>query len=67
MVKNTDERVKLKPDRIKYWMSVGALPSENVAVLHQEVHDEVRGDAGRRPAAAAAAPPAADRRDRRTA
>jgi small subunit ribosomal protein S16 len=33
MVKNTDERVKLKPDRIKYWMSVGALPSEKVAVL----------------------------------
>ena len=33
MVKNTDDRVKLKPDRIKYWMSVGAMPSENVAVL----------------------------------
>jgi small subunit ribosomal protein S16 len=33
MVKNTDERVTLKPDRIKYWMSVGAKPSENVAIL----------------------------------
>ena len=33
MVKNTDERVRLKPDRIKYWMSVGAKPSEKVAVL----------------------------------
>lgn len=33
MVKNTDERVRLKPDRIKYWMSVGAKPSENVEVL----------------------------------
>lgn len=33
MVKNTDDRVILKPDRIKYWMSVGALPSERVAVL----------------------------------
>jgi small subunit ribosomal protein S16 len=33
MVKNTDDRVRLKPDRIKYWMSVGALPSEKVAVL----------------------------------
>lgn len=33
MVKNTDDRVKLKPDRIKYWMGVGALPSERVAVL----------------------------------
>jgi small subunit ribosomal protein S16 len=33
MVKNTDERVRLRPDRIKYWMGVGALPSENVEVL----------------------------------
>jgi small subunit ribosomal protein S16 len=33
MVKNTDDRVRLKPDRIKYWMSVGAQPSEKVAVL----------------------------------
>ena len=33
MVKNTDERVRLRPDRIKYWMGVGALPSENVAVF----------------------------------
>jgi small subunit ribosomal protein S16 len=33
MVKNTDERVRLVPDRIKYWISVGALPSENVDVL----------------------------------
>jgi len=32
-VKNTDERVKLKPSRIKYWLSVGAKPSEKVAVL----------------------------------
>jgi len=33
MVPNTDDRVRLRPDRIKYWMSVGALPSEKVAVL----------------------------------
>src|SRR5438132_3994583 len=33
MVKNTDERVKLKPERIKYWMGVGAKPSEKVAVF----------------------------------
>ena len=33
MVHNTDERVRLVPDRIKYWMSVGAQPSEKVAVL----------------------------------
>ena len=33
MVKNTDERVKLRPDRIKYWMGVGAKPSVNVEVF----------------------------------
>lgn len=33
MVKNTDERVQLRPDRIKYWLSVGAQPSEKTAVL----------------------------------
>jgi small subunit ribosomal protein S16 len=33
MIKNTDERVKLRPERIKYWMSVGAKPSENVTVF----------------------------------
>ena len=33
MVKNTDERVRLRPDRVKYWISVGAQPSEKVAVL----------------------------------
>src|SRR5207249_3596005 len=33
MVKNTDDRVRLRPDRIRYWMSVGAQPSEKVGVL----------------------------------
>jgi small subunit ribosomal protein S16 len=33
MVKDTDERVRLKPDRIKYWLSVGASASEKTAVL----------------------------------
>ncbi len=32
-IKSTDDRVRLKADRIKYWVSVGAQPSENVAVL----------------------------------
>jgi small subunit ribosomal protein S16 len=35
-VKSTDERVKLRPSRIKYWMSVGALPSEKCAVLFKK-------------------------------
>jgi small subunit ribosomal protein S16 len=33
MVRNTDDRVKLKLERVDYWTSVGALPSEKVAVL----------------------------------
>lgn len=33
MVRNTDERVKLNLERVDYWTGVGALPSENVAVL----------------------------------
>jgi small subunit ribosomal protein S16 len=33
MIKNTDERVKMKLERVDYWTSVGALPSDNVAVL----------------------------------
>jgi small subunit ribosomal protein S16 len=32
-VKNTEERVKLLPTRIKHWLSVGAKPSEHVAVF----------------------------------
>ena len=52
-VKNTDERVKLKPDRVKYWMSVGAKPSEKVAVLLKKYMDKIEHEA----AAGAAAPP----------
>ncbi len=33
MIKNTDDRVKLNPERIKYWISVGASPSEKVSVF----------------------------------
>ena len=32
-VAQKDARVKLVPDRIKYWISVGASPSEHVAVF----------------------------------
>ncbi|HEY8504428.1 MAG TPA: 30S ribosomal protein S16, partial [Gemmataceae bacterium] len=32
-IPNTDERVKLVPDRIKYWLGVGAKPSDKVAVF----------------------------------
>ena len=68
MVKNTDDRVKLRPDRIKYWMSVGAKPSENVAVLLKKYmakfEEQATRGRGRRPAAAdadAREPAAADR------
>jgi small subunit ribosomal protein S16 len=33
LVKDTDARAVLNGERIAYWMSVGALPSENCAVL----------------------------------
>ena len=33
LVKETDARALLKAERIDYWLSVGAQPSENVAVL----------------------------------
>jgi len=33
LVKDTDARAILKGERIAYWMSVGALPSENCAML----------------------------------
>ncbi len=55
MVKNTDDRVRLKPDRVKYWMSVGALPSEKCAVLFKKYMAKAEEQA----TAAAAAPPTA--------
>jgi small subunit ribosomal protein S16 len=54
MIKNTDERVKLKPDRVKYWQSVGAQPSEKVAVLLKKYLAKFE----QQPEAAPAAPPA---------
>ena len=54
MVKNTDDRVRLKPSRIKYWISVGAQPSEKVAVLLRKYMAKFE----EQEAAAAAAPPA---------
>jgi small subunit ribosomal protein S16 len=57
MVKNTDERVRLKADRIKYWMSVGAKPSENVAIFIKKYL--AKFEAAAQQAAAAPAEPAA--------
>jgi small subunit ribosomal protein S16 len=58
-VKNTDERVQLKPDRIKYWMSVGALPSENVAIFIKKYLAKFEQQAAEAKAAEAAPAPAA--------
>ena len=33
MVKETDARVQMKNERIDYWLSVGAQPSDNVKVF----------------------------------
>jgi small subunit ribosomal protein S16 len=33
MMKNKENRVTLLPDRIKHWMSKGALPSERVTTI----------------------------------
>jgi small subunit ribosomal protein S16 len=53
MVKNTDDRVRLKPSRIKYWLSVGARPTEKVAVLLKKYMAKFE----EQEAAAQAAPP----------
>jgi small subunit ribosomal protein S16 len=51
MIKNTDERVRLKPDRIKYWLGVGAKPSERVAVLFKKYMAKFEQQATAAPAA----------------
>ena len=35
-VKETDARTQLKPDRIKYWLSVGAQPSDRCKTLFKK-------------------------------
>src|SRR5262245_16375297 len=55
MVKNTDDRVKLKPDRVKYWLGVGAQPSERVAVLFKKYLAKFEEQAAAPPAEAAPA------------
>ncbi len=57
MVKNTDERVKLRADRVKYWMSVGALPSENCAILFKKYLAKFEQEAAAAAAAPATPPP----------
>ena len=57
MVKDKEKRVTLVPDRIKYWMSVGALPTEKVGVLLKKYlakWEQKAAEAAAAPAAASA-------------
>ncbi|HTU18736.1 MAG TPA: 30S ribosomal protein S16 [Gemmataceae bacterium] len=54
MVKKTDERVKLNLERVDYWKSVGALPSENVAVLVKKYRKKMEKQAAAAPETPAA-------------
>ncbi len=54
LVPNVDETTTLKPDRIKYWLGVGAKPSERCAVLFKKYMTKWE----EKQAQAAAAPPA---------
>src|SRR4029077_7524466 len=57
-VKNTEERVKLLPKRIKYWLSVGARPSEHVSVFLKKYLGKWEQKEAEAAAAASAAPSA---------
>lgn len=49
MVKDKSERVKLKMERIDYWISVGAQPSDKVATLIKKVKTNTFGTAAAPP------------------
>lgn len=55
-VRETDNRVRLKPSRIKYWQSVGAQTSEKCAILFKKYMAKFEQEEAA--AAAAAAAPA---------
>ncbi len=44
MVKDKSKRVTMKLDRIKYWISVGAQPSDKVAVLMDKFENNRWGE-----------------------
>ena len=55
-VKDTDSRVTLRPERIKYWQSQGALASERCEILFKKYMDKYEKLEADRKAEAAAAP-----------
>jgi small subunit ribosomal protein S16 len=53
MVTAKEKRITLKPDRVRYWMSVGALPTEKVKALldkHLKRLEEAAAQAAATPA-----------------
>jgi small subunit ribosomal protein S16 len=56
MIKDKAQRVKLKTERIKHWLSVGAQPSDKVTTLFKKFLKKAEEDAA---AAAATAKPQA--------
>lgn len=63
MIKDTDKRTTLKPDRVKYWLSVGAQPSDRCQTLFTKymagAEASAAAAAAEKAAKAAAKPPAA--------
>ncbi len=49
MVRDKSDRVSLKMERIEYWLSVGATPSEKVGVLIKKVKNNKFGTASAPP------------------
>jgi small subunit ribosomal protein S16 len=59
MVKDKAQRVKLKPDRIKYWLGVGAQPSDKCQMLFKKFMKKAEEDAAAaKPQSTATAPAA---------
>lgn len=57
MVKDKAQRVKLNLERIEYWMSVGATPSDRVATLLKKLKTNTFGTAAPPPEMKAPKPP----------
>lgn len=45
MIPDTDKRTRLKADRIKYWLSVGAQPSEHCQILFKKYLAQAEAEA----------------------
>ena len=59
MIRDTDSRARFNPERVKYWLSVGAKPSESVAILIKKYMAKFEAEYAAKAAEAAAAKAAA--------